>query len=187
MKIDKLIRKIAFELDKDQIPYMVIGGQAVLACGIVRNTLDIDITLGVDAGQLQRVKDICDRTSLKILVANLEEYVSVHNCFSAEDSSSGMRIDFIFSFTPYERQAMERTKKISIEGYNIGFASTEDVIIHKAFAGRAIDLEDVKNILVKNPKLDFAYIKKWLKEFNEIPECTGVLERFEMILEDVQE
>jgi len=43
--IEKLIKKIAFNLDKAKIPYMIIGGQAVLLYGVPRLTRDIDITL----------------------------------------------------------------------------------------------------------------------------------------------
>lgn len=72
-----------------------------------------------------------------------------------------IRIDFIFSFTPSERQAMKRVRKVLMGGYPVKFASPEDMIIHKMFAGRAVDLEDVKNILLKlKSKINLRYIKK---------------------------
>jgi hypothetical protein len=43
----KLLKKIANELNNNNIPYMVIGGQAVLLYGEPRLTKDIDITLGI--------------------------------------------------------------------------------------------------------------------------------------------
>jgi hypothetical protein len=43
----KLLKKIANELNTCNIPYMVIGGQAVLIYGEPRLTKDIDITLGI--------------------------------------------------------------------------------------------------------------------------------------------
>lgn len=43
----------------------------------------------------------------------------------------------------------------------------EDIIIHKIFAGRPRDIEDVRSILIKNPNIDIPYIKKWLKEFEK--------------------
>ena len=50
---EELIVKIARELKKADLPYMIIGGQAVLLYGAPRLTKDIDITLGVDAGCLE--------------------------------------------------------------------------------------------------------------------------------------
>ena len=49
----KLLKKIANELNAHNIPYMVIGGQAVLIYGEPRLTKDIDITLGVGVSKLK--------------------------------------------------------------------------------------------------------------------------------------
>lgn len=52
---------------------------------------------------------------------------------------------------------------------NLKFASCEDTIIHKMFAARARDLEDVRILVAKNyKKLNMAYITKWLKDFSKI-------------------
>ena len=56
-----------------------------------------------------------------------------------------------------------------MNNYNVSFASCNDTIIHKIFAGRPRDLEDARILLKKNMKaLDIAYIKKWLREFSDI-------------------
>ena len=52
----KLLAKIANELRKLRIPYMVVGGQAVLLYGEPRLTKDIDITLGVGVDGLPKIK-----------------------------------------------------------------------------------------------------------------------------------
>ena len=50
-----LLKKIAFELSSNSIPYMVIGGQAVLLYGEPRLTKDIDITLGIGIDGLDTI------------------------------------------------------------------------------------------------------------------------------------
>jgi hypothetical protein len=52
---EQLISRIAAELRRAEIPYMIIGGQAVLLHGLPRMTKDIDITLGVDTKHLDKV------------------------------------------------------------------------------------------------------------------------------------
>jgi hypothetical protein len=42
----------------------------------------------------------------------------------------------------------------------------KDVIIHKVFAGRPRDLEDVATIVRNQPDLDRAYIRRWLEQFD---------------------
>jgi hypothetical protein len=49
----------------------------------------------------------------------------------------------------------------------VRFASLEDVVIHKVIVPRARDFDHIKSILLKNPKFDSVYIKKWLKEFDK--------------------
>ncbi|MFH1776172.1 MAG: nucleotidyl transferase AbiEii/AbiGii toxin family protein [Candidatus Omnitrophota bacterium] len=186
--IEKLIRKIAIQLNKRKIPYMIIGGQAVLLYGTPRLTRDIDITLGVDTDQFQLVKEVCHNTGLKMLHKNPEDFARDTKVLPTEYRLLKIRVDFIFSFTLYEKQAIKRVKKVLINKQQIKFASCEDVIIHKMFAGRAIDTEDVKNILIKNRnKINLKYIRKWLLEFSKIPEQEKVLIRFNNLLKHVIE
>ena len=56
---EKLIRRVAQRLDDDKIPYMVIGGQAVLVYGRPRPTRDIDTTLGIDTSDFALVEKAC--------------------------------------------------------------------------------------------------------------------------------
>ncbi len=74
--IEKLITKIARSLDKDKIPYMIIGGQAVLLYGRPRLTRDIDITLGIDSDKFSTIGKICKELKLKILPENPQDFVS---------------------------------------------------------------------------------------------------------------
>ena len=181
--IEKLIKKIAVHLDKNKIPYMIIGGQAVLIYGTVRLTRDIDITLGLDTDKLSSIKKICKKLRLRILPKNAEDFVRQTKVLPTEETKLNIRVDFIFSFTAYERQAIKRTKKVLMGSYPVKFASCEDVIIHKMFAGRAIDEEDVKNILIKNrDNIDLEYIKNWLSRFDKVSQQKGILYRFIKLL-----
>jgi hypothetical protein len=44
---EKILARLGATLDESNLPYMIIGGQAVLLYGEPRLTRDIDITLGV--------------------------------------------------------------------------------------------------------------------------------------------
>jgi len=68
-----------------------------------------------------------------------------------------------------------------ILGQNVAFAAPEDLIIHKIFAGRPRDFEDVRVILMKNPELDISYIRKWLREFDGSSNTKEFLKNFEEI------
>ena len=161
----KLLKKIANELNAHNIPYMVIGGQAVLIYGEPRLTKDIDITLGVGVSKLNEINSIVKKLNLKILVD--ENFVRNTMVLLVIDEKTGIRVDFIFSFSLYEKQAIKRATDIKFGNTIVKFASLEDLVIHKIIAGRAIDIEDVRSIILKNPDYNAEYIKRWLQEFDK--------------------
>ena len=147
--------------------------------GRPRLTRDIDITLGIDTDKLSSIEDVCDKLKLSILVDDPQDFTQKTKVLPTVEPDSKIRIDFIFSFTPYEAQAIKNAKQMQIDDYPVKFASCEDVIIHKMVAGRAIDEEDIVSILAKNrDALDFEYLEKWLSEFGKIPEHEDILARF---------
>src|SRR4030042_4435507 len=108
----RLLKKISRELRKASIPHMVIGGQAVLLYGEPRLTRDIDIALGIKVNELNKIKKIVSIIGLKILVK--KEFVERNMVLPTIEEKSGIRVDFIFSFSPYARQAIERGKDIKL-------------------------------------------------------------------------
>jgi hypothetical protein len=165
---EDILIKLAKEFDSGSIPYMIIGGQAVLLYGEPRLTKDIDITLGVDIDKLDELLNSIEKIGLLPLPVHIEDFVKKTFVLPAKDIVTSIRVDFIFSKTSYETQAIKNSNKIKIKGSVVRFARLEDVIIHKIFAGRPRDIEDVKSIIIKNPDFDKKYIKKWLKEFDSL-------------------
>lgn len=183
--IAALIKRVAQYLDGNKVPYMIIGGQAVLLYGTPRLTRVIDITLGIDTDQFRTIHKLCKDLDLRVLTDDPEHFAVQTKVLPVEDSASRIRVDFIFSFTPYERQAIERANRVLMEGYSVNFASREDLIIHKMIAARAVDLEDVRNILAKSgQRIDLAYITQWLSEFSTLPGHEQAKEDFERLAED---
>ncbi len=184
---EKLIAKIGNALTKHSIPYMIIGGQAVLLYGEPRLTRDIDITLGINIDSLKELMEIVRELSLKPIPENVESFVRETMVLPTLEEATGIRVDFIFSFTPYESKAISRGKSIKIGGKEVVFISPEDLIIHKIFSGRPIDIEDAKTVVLKNPKIDKEYIRKWLTEFDETTEGGLFLDTFEKLLTSHQQ
>jgi hypothetical protein len=163
---EALLKLLARALDRAQIPYMVIGGQAVQLYGEPRMTRDIDLTLGLASDGLDRVLAVCGACGLKPLPAVPAEFVRDTMVLPALEERTGIRVDFVFSFTDYERQAISRSRPVELGGVSVRFAAVEDVVIHKLVAGRPRDLEDVRSIVVKNPGFDRAYVEEWLGGFD---------------------
>jgi len=165
----EVIKKVSAALEAKQIPYMIIGGHAVILYGEARLTRDIDITLGIDQDRVCELINLVNELAYKIIPKNAKDFVNKTMVLPVIDTKYNIRVDFIFSLTPYEEQALKRVNKIDINGTIVSFASCEDLIIHKVFAQRPRDLEDVASVILKNKStLDTKYINKWLKEFELI-------------------
>lgn len=164
------IAALARELARHQLPFMLIGGQAVLLHGRPRLTEDIDVTLGVDPSRLAVVRKICAALDLQVLPQEVEKFVRETFVLPARHGRTGTRVDFIFSTTPYEAQAIARAVRVTVAGVDVPFATAEDLIIHKLFAGRARDVEDAVGVVRRKGKdLDWAYIERWAHEFAGVP------------------
>jgi predicted nucleotidyltransferase len=177
-----VLARLAKALEKRGLSYMIIGGQAVLLYGEPRLTRDIDITLGVDNTHLESVLSLLEEVSLKPLPEDIQDFVRQTNVLPAVDEESGIRVDFIFSFTPYEVQAIKRAIRVNMREQDVMYASVEDLIIHKIFSGRPRDLEDIRSILRKNSSVDMQYIKDWLTKFDEVSEEYNFLETFQRVI-----
>ena len=145
------------------------------------------MTLGIDSDNYGKIEKICKNLGLNILPENPKQFVSETRALPAEDSNLHIRIDFIFSFSGFERQAIERACRKTLAGCEVKFASCEDLVIFKMIASRAVDIEDVKSILNKKAEsIDYEYIYKWLAEFSQIPEYKNVTESFKKLLDNIK-
>jgi len=178
--LEELLERMALALDRQGIAYMLIGGQAVLLYGEPRLTRDIDVTLGVGPDRVADVLTVAHEAGLVPLVGDVYAFARQTLVLPCEDPGTGIRVDFIFSFSPYEREALSRVRLVSMKTASVRFASPEDLIVHKVLAGRPRDLEDVRNVLLKQRVLDVSYIRRWLKEFEETLSET-LLARFERL------
>lgn len=183
-----LIARLASALDGGGIPYMVIGGQAVLLYGTSRLTQDIDVTLGVGAEEFARVVQSLGPLKLDCLTPEPKNFVRDKMVLPLRDPSTGFRVDLMFthSFSTYERQALVRARQVAVGKTMVRYISPEDLVIHKIIAGRPRDLEDVKGILLKNPEVNRKEIKDWLVKFGQ-DQAIDYLERFQEIDKRLEE
>ena len=168
--LSTILAQLARELTARRLPFMLIGGQAVLLHGRPRLTEDIDVALGVDPSRLADVRAVCDVLRLDPLPEDLEPFVRRTFVLPARHRDTALRVDFVFSSTPYEQQAIERAIRVTVAGVSVPFATAEDLIIHKLFAGRALDWEDALGVARRKAReLDWIYIERWAHEFASVP------------------
>jgi hypothetical protein len=169
------IAGLAERLRARRLPFMLIGGQAVLLHGRPRLTEDIDVTLGIGPEGWTSVREVCDELGLSPLPDDIEQFVRETFVLPARHPGTRIRVDFIFSTTPYEREAIRRAVQVTLQGVDVPFATAEDLILHKLFAARPRDLEDAVGVVRrKGHELDWSYLERWAQEFASVPGREGI-------------
>ncbi len=180
-----LLERLAVWLEHHGVPYMVIGGQAVLVHGEPRTTRDVDVTVGVAPSELSRILQVADDVGLRPLVEDVDSFVQETWVLPTLDPATGFRVDFVFSASDYEAVAIERAVRVPIGKGSLRVASAVDLVVHKVLAGRPRDLEDVLGVLRRQPELDVSEVRRWLSELEAIAE-QPLVDRFEALLEQVR-
>lgn len=164
---------------------MLIGGQAVLLHGEPRLTQDIDVTLGIAPDEMAKILDAAQEAGLNPLPDDPDGFVTETFVLPCEQPATGLRVDFIFSTTPYEAQAIGRAVEVEIEDESVRFAAAEDLILHKLFAGRPRDVEDAAGVVRRmGGELDWEYIRRWAEDFATIPGREGMPEQVEELRQE---
>jgi predicted nucleotidyltransferase len=163
------------ELERRGLRFMLIGGQAVLLHGRPRFTEDVDVTLDAGPDRLPIVQEACAALGLAPLAEDPETFARRTFVLPVRHPASRIRVDFIFSTTPYEAQAVARATRVPLAGARVPFATAEDLLIHKLFAGRPRDLEDAEGIVRRRgAELDWTYLERWVGEFARVPGREGM-------------
>jgi hypothetical protein len=93
-----------------------------------------------------------------------------------------VEVDIALGALPFEERTVARASAWHVrEGVTLTTCSAEDLVVHKAFAGRDLDWGDVERVLIRqHGKLDLAQVRSELKPLLELkgePEALDKLER----------
>ncbi len=169
-------------LQQNHLPYAVIGGIAVQYWGEPRFTHDVDLSIATPleegssplvelitrhfVSRVENPLDFARQTRMLLITA--------HN---------GVFVDISLALPGYEDDVFNRAIVYSLETDKaIRLCSAEDLIIHKAVAGRPQDITDIEGVILRQKrKLDATYIRSWLAQFAEILGNPEIEARFERL------
>lgn len=168
-------------------PYAIIGGVAVQHWGDPRFTQDVDLTVvAPPEGPAKLTQQILERFSARIPDAAA---FARRNRVILVRASNGCPVDISLGVPGYEESVMLRVVDYEMDpGRSIRICSAEDLVIHKAVAGRPQDIRDIEGIVYRQrDALDVSYIRRWLSDFADVLADPEVRQRFERSWERVHE
>lgn len=165
--------------------FCFIGGIAVQRWGNPRFTVDVDLTLMTGYGSEERFVDAV-LEELEPRRADARSFAILHRVLLAR-TRDGVDVDIALGALPFEERSVERASAWLLgDGRELRTCSAEDLIVHKVFAGRDRDWDDVRGVLArKHGGLDWTIINHELPPLLDLKETPEAMARLETIAADV--
>ena len=176
--LESALTDLAKLLSDNAVPYMVIGGMANAVWGEPRATIDVDITIWVPEENIKDFTAVLTR-KYDCLVQDSFGFIQKTRVLPLK-TKQGVRIDLIFGALPFEKEAIERAVKKTVNRNPVFFCTSEDLILQKIISNRTKDSEDVKAIIFRRLKeLDIDYLEPRIQELSDILERPEIWESWQ--------
>lgn len=166
--------------------FCFIGGLAVLRWGDPRETVDVDLTLITGFGHEAEFVSTLSR-AFEPRIDDAESFAMVNRVLLLR-TASGVGLDIALGGLPFEERAVERASVYTYPGgIPLRTCSAEDLIVFKAFAGRAKDWMDIEGIVIRHGgQLDWSYVHEQLAPLAELKDEPELLARLERVRTDCE-
>jgi len=154
------LRALCSLLTKSKTKGIVIGGVAASLLGQPRMTADIDATVLLDEGAIEDFLKQAGTYGLSSRITNPVVFARRSAMLLLRHEESRVPVDVAMGRLSFEREAASKAKFLNVGGISVPLPRPEDLIIMKAIAHRSQDIEDIRGILVCQPKLNVARIRK---------------------------
>ena len=177
------LRALREALQALNVPWMVIGGVAVIARGVPRYTADVDATASAGDQPLERLFAVFGRHGVVPRIEGALAFARERQVLLLRHDPSGVDLDVSLAWLPFELEAIGRSEIIDYAGVTIRVPRTDDLVIYKLVAARPRDLEDVERLLLLHgPSLDLRHVTATVREFAEALEDTGRIDALDRLL-----
>ena len=174
VEVERVVRGAGF-------PFCFIGGVAVQRWGRPRMTADVDLTVVTGFGGEERYVDAL-LIAFRGRLGDAREFALRHRTLLLV-ASNGVHVDVALGAMPFEEHAAERASRFAVStSESITTCSAEDLVVHKAFAGRDKDWGDIREIVVRQRRLDHELIWSELLPLLELREDSGTESRLRALL-----
>jgi hypothetical protein len=164
-------------------PSMVIGGVAVIACGVPRSTVDIDATVQLDEMDLEGLAGACAMHGLEPRVPDALAFAGRSQVYLTVHGPSGVAVDISLAWLPFEHEALEHSTAATYGSVAIRIPRPEDLLIYKLVASRPRDVDDAEQLLlVHRETMNLDRVRSVLTEFCEALEDESRMTTFEQLL-----
>lgn len=145
--LSEALRSVAAALGGLAAPSMIIGGIAVIAAGVPRQTIDVDATVLGRGTTVEEVVAAFAHQGISPRISNALEFARERQVLLLKHDATGVTAEVSFAWLPFEEEALARATEIDLSGQIVRVAIPEDLIVYKAAAWRDRDKSDIERLL----------------------------------------
>ncbi len=177
------LRALADALDEIPALSMIIGGIAVIAAGVPRETIDIDATILGRTSDLELVLEALARQQIVPRIADAIRFAQERQLLLLVHEPSGVTMEISFAWLPFEEEALSRAVMTDFSGVSLRVAIPEDLIVYKAAAWRDRDRSDIERLLtLHGDRIDLDRVRRLIVEIAAVLEDPGRVVQFDAIV-----
>jgi hypothetical protein len=170
------MREVFDRLESLSVPYFLTGSEALARYGQPRQTMDVDIVVGIELRDFERLSHAFETQ----FIVNAPIEGEVQAMASLIATSALAKVDLMVGRSdPWSTAAMSRRERWDHPELGpLWVVSLEDLILAKlewSSGVSELQLRDCRNLVVANgDTLDWPYLERWAKELGVTDWLAGV-------------
>jgi hypothetical protein len=163
-RLEKALAEIVSALRVAGVPWMVIGGIAIIARGVRRMTTDIDVVVRGDETTPAAMLRALATRGIVPRIDDAEAFARERLVLLLRHEPTGVDLDLSFGWTTFEHEALEARSEATYGSVVAPMARAEDLVIFKAVAARPKDIEDAAALMLMHKEIDVDRVRRHLAE-----------------------
>jgi len=175
-------------LERSGQNFMLIGGLAVIARGVPRDTDDIDATVWAPELDLGHLLGLLQAEHITGRIREVEAFARRNQVLLLEHEPTRTPLEISLAWLPFEREALARAETLNMGDARLPVAVAEDLVVYKVVAWRDRDRADVERLLTAHRRsIDLDRVRDLVRQFAEALGELERIEEFERLVQRVYE
>lgn len=181
-----IVERLLGLLHEAGVESAIIGGLAASVLSESRLTHDIDAVTTANNESYPAILAAASRHGFGHREPASDAFIKASRMILLADIETGVTVDLSMAGLAFEFEVIQRAAKAPVAPGAPPVATAEDLLIMKSVAKRPKDLEDIRQILRVQERLDLRRVRRYLKEFAEALDDPEVVGSFERIYAEVR-
>jgi predicted nucleotidyltransferase len=161
--------------------WYLFGAQAVAVRGTPRATQDIDVTVDIDADDIEELLATLAAKGMTHRYPDQADELLRRGAVAPLVSHDGMEVDLVLARSGLESLALSRATVVPIGDLLVPVAHATDLLLMKVIAGRGKDLDDARSLLAAG-EVDVVEVRSLLEQLEEALGSDHLIPSFEALL-----